>query len=276
MSQIYVKLRIRGKENKYRKLVSTENRIYKVRKELISTSVPYAPETLLDEGEWYHIDHFSQTEYFLDVLNVQFNTVDFDALTASEFSDIDYLFIIEDGDFYFQKISRSKLIRRKTILYIGERFKYDEDCPVFTINDNPDAIYVRHNDKLYFRNLSSITGIFKNISQLYREATNVETENFLAEDFITLTNNFSSDHVKTANRRRIALAMDTLSGLKKSDKKIVFSYIADYCPNLRVDIDKFEIGTEEDLKMLLFGIEQRFYTTLVGGEKRIANSVIAL
>ena len=30
------------------------------------------------------------------------------------------------------------------------------------------------------------------------------------------------------------------------------------------------------MKKLLFGIEQRFYTTPVGGEKRIANSVIPL
>ena len=30
------------------------------------------------------------------------------------------------------------------------------------------------------------------------------------------------------------------------------------------------------MKKLLFGIEQRFYTTPVGGEKRIANSVILL
>ena len=31
-----------------------------------------------------------------------------------------------------------------------------------------------------------------------------------------------------------------------------------------------------ELKMLLYGIEQRFYTTPVGGEKRLANSVITL
>jgi hypothetical protein len=36
----------------------------------------------------------------------------------------------------------------------------------------------------------------------------------------------------------------------------------------------FEVGTEDELKMLLYGIEQRFYTTIVGGEKRIANSVV--
>ena len=34
--------------------------------------------------------------------------------------------------------------------------------------------------------------------------------------------------------------------------------------------------SEDELKMVLFGIEQRFYTTPVGDEKRIANSVIPM
>lgn len=276
MSQIYVKLRMRGKGNKYRKLIATESKIYKRVDELISTSAPYTTETLMDQGEWFYLNDFSQTEYFIDILEQKFDTVDFDALSFSEFSDIDYMFIQEDGNYYLQNVSKTKLIKRKTIFHIGEHFRYDEECPFLTINDLPDAIYVRESDMLYFRNLSSITSIFKNISLLYREATNVETENFLAESFIVLKNDFSCEHVKTANRKRIALAMDTLSKLKVADKKKVFTYIADYCPDLRVDIDKFEIGSEDDLKMLLFGIEQRFYTTPVGEEKRIANSVIAL
>ena len=36
----------------------------------------------------------------------------------------------------------------------------------------------------------------------------------------------------------------------------------------------FAVNSEDELKLLLYGIEQRFYTTLVGGERRIANSVI--
>ncbi len=36
---------------------------------------------------------------------------------------------------------------------------------------------------------------------------------------------------------------------------------------------KFSIKDEERLKHLLWGIEERYYTTRVGGEKRVANSV---
>ena len=70
--------------------------------------------------------------------------------------------------------------------------------------------------------------------------------------------------------------MRTLNALSDTDRKNIFAYIGDYCPELQADEGSFEVGTEEDMKKLLFGIEQRFYTTPVGGEKRIANSVIPL
>jgi hypothetical protein len=37
--------------------------------------------------------------------------------------------------------------------------------------------------------------------------------------------------------------------------------------------ESFSISNEEDLKKLLYGIEQRYYTTKVGNEKRLANSI---
>ena len=38
----------------------------------------------------------------------------------------------------------------------------------------------------------------------------------------------------------------------------------------------YEITNNKDLEYLLYGIEQRFYTTKVGDERRIANSIIKL
>lgn len=99
---------------------------------------------------------------------------------------------------------------------------------------------------------------------------------YFANDFIRLKNDYSGSKVKTANRKRIALAAKTLSELNEPDRKNIFKYIGDYCPDLKVSENSFEVGSENELKMLLYGIEQRFYTTPVGGEKRLANSVITL
>lgn len=35
-------------------------------------------------------------------------------------------------------------------------------------------------------------------------------------------------------------------------------------------------SNDEELKFLLYGIEQRFYTTILGDEKRLANSIQTL
>jgi hypothetical protein len=111
---------------------------------------------------------------------------------------------------------------------------------------------------------------------LYREATDEEVYNFLNCNFISLHLGYDVPNVKTPNRKRIALAKATLDRLSDADRSLIFSYVEEYCPSLsRVD-GAFKIGGEEDLKLLLYGIEQRFYTTPVGGEKRLANSVISL
>lgn len=276
MSQLFVKIRFRGNGNKYRKLLSTDKCIYSMSRELIQSSITYHPQTLLGEGEWYFIKDFSQSKYTIDILSDQFETVDFDILSAKDINKIDYIFVEEQNRLYFQNISKSRLVRKKAIIHIGEEFKYDESFMTIVLNEIPDAVYARKIDTLYFQKLASITGIFKGIDQLYREATEDETKEFLKENFITLKNNFSSQYVKTTNRKKIALVKDTFLSLPKIEREQVFSYIREYCPNLKSTDDSFEVGNEEDLKMLLLGIEQRFYTTPIGKEKRIANSVIVL
>ena len=53
----------------------------------------------------------------------------------------------------------------------------------------------------------------------------------------------------------------------------VYNYIKDYYPNLKLENGKAQISNEEDLKNILYGLEERFYTTLISKEKRIANSI---
>ena len=72
------------------------------------------------------------------------------------------------------------------------------------------------------------------------------------------------------------MAINTLSSLNETDKNNILDYITDYCPGLNYQNGKFSIKNENELKDLLYGIEQRFYTTIVGNERRLANSVITL
>ena len=276
MSQLFVKIRLQKNGNKYRKLLATEKNIFPGISDLVLGSVEYDPQTLLDEGEWYFVNNFSRSEYAAPDLLNPFDTVEFDSLEVENIKKIDFLFAEEEGVLFFQNIGSSRLVQRKTLLHFGGNFCYDDKCMSIIIHEIPDAAYIRESDTLYFRKLASITGIFKGMDLLYREATEDETEHFLQNTFLSLKDGFSAVKVKTANRKRIALATDTLSQLKQSEQKQIFHYIKEYCPHLKYTNHAFEITNEDDLKMLLYGIEQRFYTTLIGKEKRIANSVITL
>ncbi len=276
MNQVYVKIRLRGKANKYRKLLSTDENLYCSPDELIESFCPYTPGATLETGEWFKISEFSEKDFSIEITQKDYETVDYDSLQKAEYSQVDYLFAKIDDNLFFQNISKSKLVKKKGILGFGEEYRYERETAILFINEYPDAIYIPAEDALYFQRLEPIASIFGGISELYREATEHEVEEFLQNDFIDLTDGFESSKVKVANRKRIAMAMDTLSKMHDDDKKQIFAYICDYCPDIVTPEQKFKVGSEENLKMVLFGIEQRFYTTLVGGEKRIANSVVPL
>lgn len=273
MNFLLARVKNRSRSQTYRKILS-EQAIYSLPDNL-GDAITYSPKTLIDDGSWYKIENFSSTSFCIDLLKNQFVSVDYAMLENSEFELIDYLCSYQDDIYYFQNISKMHL-KRKSLIHIGDACEYIEKGKILSINSRADAIYVKASDTLFFMSLSKITGIFKNIGELYREATDEETAAFLNSDFICLINNYSASSVKTANRKRIAMVLDSVSQYGSSEKKKVLKYIHKYCPNMNFTDNSFSIGSEEELKQLLWGLEQRYYTTLVGKENRVANSIITL
>lgn len=273
MNCLIAKIKNRSRTITYRKVL-TGKAIYSVPDNL-NNSITYNPGTLLDDDSWYKIDNFSKSPYFQEMMRNDFSSVDYDDLDKSEFEKIDYLCSYQEDVYFFQNVSRTSL-QPKCWLHIGDDYKYVEDGRAININKVADAIYLKSTDTLFFVSLSKISGIFKGISELYREATDEETVSFLRNDFISLENDFGVSNVKTANRKRIAMAVDTLKSFTVEEKKKVFKYIGRYCSNLKSKDNTFSISNEDELKKLLWGIEQRYYTTIVGNEPRVANSIIAL
>ena len=165
-------------------------------------------------------------------------------------------------------------LRKKRYIKLGDEYSFIKDSQDITINQVPDAVYLKASDILHFKKLSSISKIFPGISELFREATHEETEVFLENDFISLKNNFKAESVRQSNRKRIALSIEKLNSYSEEQKKAVFGNIRHYYPNLINKNGAFEVSNDNELKLLLYGIDQRFYTTADGTEKRIANSII--
>ena len=274
----HILAKVKGpRKNPFFKLISDQTLFENINID-VASCVEYAPDHNLDEDAWFKIEKFTQMPFCIDLLKNNFDSKDYDDLNKTQFGKISYLFSVQDENFYFQKITPSLFILRKTLTF-GEVAKVEESDNRLVINSIPDAVYLRTSDTLIFRNLSTISGIFPGIDQLYKEATKEEVAQFLGESFIELNNGYNLNSVSKPNRKRIALAMKTLSTMSDDDKSNILYYIENYCINkLKFDKEnsKFKISTDEELKLLLYGIEQRFYTTPFGNERLLANSVQAL
>lgn len=240
-------------------------------------SIQYNVDYKLEDDEWFSISDFSGKDYCFKFLTMPFISTEYDQINFNDYSKIDFLVAHQSGAYFFQKLSSSQVIERK-FFTISQNPEFIDNKKIIVLDYFPDAIYVKETDVLYFKRLTAITTIFKGIDELYKEATQEETKDFLNNDFIQLENEYSAEKVKKANRKRIAMAMDTLQTFTSRQKQTIFKYIKEYCADLAFDKDNqtFSISSEEDLKKLLYGIEQRYYTTKLGNEKRLANSVITL
>lgn len=273
MDLVLAKVKGRSKKSIF-KLLSDETLF----DELVVTDeacVGYAPDHNLDEDSWFKIDNFSQQPYCLEILKTDFDSKDYDDLPKAKFKDIAQLYAVQGDNFYFQKITPSLFVTKKMIAF-GEVAELESTEKRLVVNQVADAVYYKAQDKLVFKNLATISSIFKGIDELYKEATKEEVEKFLEEDFIELADGYDTSKVSKPNRKRIALAMDTLAALPVEERDQMYSYIHSYCEQkLTFDKEnsKFEINSDDELKYLLYGIEQRFYTTPLGHEKRLANSV---
>ena len=246
----------------------------------LSDKQAYSPSYKLEDGEWYKLDDFSSRGYGNNLIGSTldykiFDSTVYNQIAKRQYSKINYLCSKQDDYFLFQKMSPARLVYKKWFHISGEP-TLEIDKPIMILNGSVDAVYDINGDSLYFKNIARIKSMFKGIEELYREATQDEVDAFLDHGFISLEETFTSDNVKTANRKRIAMAIDILSQFTEDDEKQIFQYIHSYCEDVPFNDETFLISTENHLKMILYGIEQRYYTTLLGNEKRLANSILTL
>lgn len=273
MNHLIAKAKV-GRDKGYYKLISSNDEFFQLN---IEDSCSYSPETLLEESQWYKIDAFSKRSYCISLLTDTWNSTSFSQLKSIDIDNIDYLCSYQSNNaYFFQRVFKKSIIRNKNLLIFGDYIILDNKHDKLVLEEVPDAVYYKDQDCLYFRKLETIAPIFRGIDTLYREATEEEVKSFLSGGFIRLEEGYSSGKVGKANRHRIAIAMSILKEMKDKQRKKLFAYTNEYYPDLKYDNNAFTIRSEQDLKNLLYGIEQRMYTTEVTNEKRAANAYIPL
>lgn len=264
--------KLKGRNGQFWKVMSQTDEIFDMPD--LSVGHDYTPGHMLDDADWHKLDNFATRGFNNDLVGTHFNSTDYNQILSEHYSSISY-FCCKQGDhLMFQKMTPSQILRKRWFR-ISEAPAMEHDSPIITLHQQVDALYDPTGDTLYFRDFAKLGAMFDGIEALYRDATQQEVEQFLSYDFITLANDYSPDSVKKANRKRIAVVMDKLNQYSPEDQRAILGNIPPYCPDIvsANDNTTFVISTEEQLKRLLFGIEQRYFTTPVGGERRLANSV---
>lgn len=228
----------------------------------------------LDSEEWFRISKFSEQGYGNIVQNIE-NTANFDQLVEGEYSKIKHLVFIDNDLFYFEKITNAKVLRKKVLNFSDEPI-LEKSPKVITLNNKPDAIYDKEEDTLCFRNLSTIKDIFNGIEELYKEATDEETQKFMAMSCVSLGGKFTITNIKPANRKRITMAWKSYQSWNQELRDKFIEYAHKYRPDITYSDNKFVVTNEKELKQILYAMDERYYTTELQNEKRLANSVQTL
>lgn len=233
----------------------------------------YDAKYKLEEEEYFKIQKFSEEGFCLEVLKREFSDTEYNSINNFDETKMEYIFWVKGLDYYFQRVTPTQVVNRKFLSF--NNYEIVENGPGLVIKEEADAYYNKSEDALFFKNLNAIKGIFPGIDVLYREATDSEVDDFLSKSFIQLHDGYGRESVKVYNRKRIGSIIDLLNQLSNEQLESILDYVKKYCDDLSYDENskKFLITSENDLKNLIFGIDQRYYTTEVSGEKRMANSV---
>jgi hypothetical protein len=267
----YIYGKVKRKQNIFR-VIETESEIYETA-DLVLTGVDYNPATLIEDEELYQLSNFSQSDFVLDFFQGDLDSVNYAQITKEDLKKLSFICTVQDNLYFFQTINSSFFISKKW--FSIDELTLETNRPIITINPFADAIYNKENDMLYFKKLASAQKIFKGMDQLYRAATDAETQGFLQNEFLEVDENFQTGNVTIPNRKRIALVNETLSKFSDDEKQAIYTYTNQY-GQVTYKNGKFKIESDNDLKFVLWGIEQRFYTTPIGGDKRVANSIISI
>lgn len=261
------------------KVLTHQDEIYDSANLLFDHNCPFTEGADLDEDEWFKLEDFDQKPYFLQILAQNNAAAAFNQLQEQKYNELGFLMSIqEQGNIYcFQKLTGQSILRRK-LLSISRMPVIRQLTKTILLEPLPHAVYKCDEKALYFKRLATITTIFPGIETLYKEATQAERDAFMGETFMEANGQIAADKISSANLKRIHSASLKLQSLTPKQKTKILDYIRRYNKNIPYDnaTKKFTIGNNTELQFFLWGIEERYFSTVTKREKRVARSILSL
>jgi predicted nucleotidyltransferase len=236
----------------------------------------YSPDEHLEDKEWYAKQDFRAKiggHEFENFMKFHQSIVNFDKLERDEFSRVEWSCCEVCGKLYFQRFQKSSVIEKTGFFAVRGDFEFLRDVKVLVINPIPDAIYDPKKDILYFKKLDVVTGIFKDARKICEKASEKQVKDFLDDSLFAVDKGFNKDKISLINLRKIRTALKQLASFRKAGREgELLHYFRTYRPEL-VSGNTLKIGSQSNLRDVLYGIDERFYTTELNKTKRMASAV---
>ena len=241
-------------------------------------AISYTPTAIVQNGDWFKTDLSSLNDVTNPIIELEKKVrTSMPTVGRTQYKDIKYVIFkrLSDDFYYIQKILPSAKVYGKTFLTFSSQPEVI-DNPIIILSDEPDAIYDKYTNHLYFKSLSAMNSIFKGLNTLYRTATTAEvTQFFQLGGLLAIDTSYTVDKVGIPNRKNIAKALDTYNGYTSQVQQSLHAYIQTI--GLPIDASgKYLITDEESLKNFVYAVQERFYTTQASTEKRLAQAYVQI
>ena len=233
----------------------------------------------LASDEWFYLelDDEEQEQMNDSYLSVATSSTGYNKITPDEYDKLSCFYLISENkkDIIFNRITRKFCIESKTFI------KIDIGGPIITKSKNSiefnsfvDAFWNNDNKTLYFKKFKTIKPLFDGIEKYYRSATSEEVQQFLNNDFFTVSTDFKAAKVGSRALRNIAIIIDEENiEFSKKEVRSAYTNYANTFEEYGVTIDngKFKITTPADLTKVISVLQQRLYKAPITGEDRVAD-----
>ena len=244
----------------------------------LSDSMVYDPNNTVAH-QWFRIENLRNTEYFNELFGNPIEAGELTTINVNQLDDIKYISYYADNKFYIQRILTGCYIKKAGFWSMGDRIQFSNDNKIVTINPIPDGVYDLNTDILYFQEINRLYNIFSSIKNEYVQGTSTSIQEFLSNDLISLGDDFSEENVSLSNRKRIsevARVYNAYSDVQKDDLKRYINEFSNGDLEYNEHENKFKIKSDVDLRLLLFGVQMRFYKQPLNEEVQVATSTTSI
>lgn len=244
----------------------------------LSDTMRYDPNNQVAH-QWFRIENLSQTDYFNNVFNDVIDAGELQTINVDQLDDIKFFAYYSNRKFYIQRMLVGCYIKKAGFWTCGGTIQFSNDNKMVTINPISDGIYDFEHDTLYFQELNRLYKVFPNIKNKYVNGTADTVSNFLANGMISLSDDFSGEKVSLSNRKRISEIAPTYNRYTDAQKSELKQYIHQYSDGeLEFDQERqtFNIHNDIELRLLLFGMQMRFYKQPLTTDVQVATSTTSI